>query len=204
MKTASKLVAALLLGAAQLGAAPALTLPTGSFTLDPAHTRVGFEVTHLVVSTVTGQFDKYDATLDLNADPAKSKISATIDVASINTGVERRDNHLRSADFFDAAKFPTITFKSSKVSLDGNKLSVAGDLTIHGITKPVTLEGKYRGSVDDGYGHEKVGATLSTTISRKEFGVLWNKMIEAGPVVSDEVELVLNIEAQRPSTNAKK
>lgn len=199
MKRTLQLALALSLAASGLSAAAAPKLPTGDFTLDGAHTRVGFEVTHLVVSTVSGQFDKFEGSLALNERPSKSKISASIDVASINTGVEKRDNHLKSADFFDAAKYPTITFVSTAVTLIGDKLEVKGDLTIHGTTRPVVLSGKYRGSVNDGYGHEKVGANLRATISRKDFNVLWNAMVEAGPVVSDEVDLILNIEAQRPA-----
>ena len=204
MKTLRLLSAALLLGVSALHAAAPKALPTGSFSLDPAHSKIGFEVTHLVVSTVSGQFDKATATLDLNANASKSKVSAEIETASINTGNEKRDGHLRSADFFDAEKYPKITFVSKSFKLDGDKLTVGGDLTIHGTTKPVVLEGRFRGAVLDGYGNEKVGASLRTTISRKEFNVLWSKMVEAGPVVSDEVDLILNIEAGRPVPSDKK
>lgn len=209
MKSLKLLAAALLLGASTLSAADAtptakaLALPTGSYTLDPAHTKIGFEVVHMMVSTVSGQFDKATATLDLNADPAKCKVTAEIETASINTGTQRRDDHLRSDAFFDAAKYPKITFVSKSFKLDGDKLTVGGDLTIHGTTHPVMLEGRFRGVVLDGYGNEKVGASLRTTISRKAFNVLWNNLIEAGPVVSDEVDLILNIEAGRPVAKAK-
>lgn len=197
MKTLTLNLAALLL-AAGLAAAPKAKLPTGSFSLDLAHSRIGFEVVHLVVATVDGRFTQATATLDLNADPAKSKITAEIDVASVNTGIEKRDKHLRSGDFFDVEKHPKMTFVSRKVGLKGDKLTVEGDLTMKGVTKPVTLEGRYRGAVLDGYGNEKVGASLRGSLNRKDFGVNWGPMIEAGPVVSDTVDLILNIEAGRP------
>jgi polyisoprenoid-binding protein YceI len=204
MKTLKLIAAALLLGASALQAAAPKALPTGKYELDLSHSKIGFEVTHLVVATVSGQFDKATATLDLNADASKSKVSAEIEVASINTGNPKREEHLRSADFFDAEKHPKITFVSKSFSLKGDKLTVSGDLTMRGTTKPVVLEGRYRGAVADGWGNEKVGASLRTTISRKEFGILWNKAIEAGPVVSDEVDLILNIEAGRPLAVDKK
>lgn len=200
-RTLRAALAALSLAAA-LGAAPAL--PSGTYTLDPAHSRVGFEVTHLVVSTVEGKFDQADATLKLAKDPAQSSVEATVQIASVDTGNPKRDKHLRSGDFFDAEKYPTMTFKSRSFSLKDGKLTVAGDLTLRGVTKPVTFEGRYNGAVKDGYGNEKVGANLRATINRKDFGVAWNAVVEAGPVVSDDVDIVLNIEAGRPLAPASK
>lgn len=188
--------------AAGLTAAP--SFPSGTYTLDLAHSRVGFEVTHLMVSTVEGSFKKAEAQIVLDKDPAKSSVTATVDVASVDTGNERRDEHLRSGDFFDAAKYPTMTFKSRKFELKENgKLSVSGDLKLRGVTKPVVFEGRYRGAVADGFGNEKVGASLRATINRKDFGMTWSKVIEAGPVVSDEVDIILNIEAGRPLSAAQ-
>ncbi len=195
MKTLSVALSALTL-AAQLAAAP--KLPTGTFTLDPAHSKVGFEVVHLVVATVDGEFKKVSATVELNADPSKSRVEAVIDIASVDTGNEKRDGHLRTGDFFDAEKHPTMTFKSKSFKLKGDKLTVTGDLTLRGVTKPVTLEGRFRGVAADGYGNQKVGASLRGSINRKDFGVAWNAAVEAGPVVSDNVDLILNIEAGRP------
>jgi len=200
MKTLNLGLAALAL-AAGLNAAP--KLPTGTYTLDPAHSKVGFEVVHLVVATVDGQFRTATATLDLKGDPAKSQVTAEIEIASIDTGNPKRDEHLRSGDFFDAAKFPKMTFKSTKIGLKGDKLTVEGELTLKGVTKPVTLEGRYRGAVADGWGNEKVGASLRGSINRQDFGVAWNKAVEAGPVVSDNVDLILNIEAGRPLAEKK-
>jgi polyisoprenoid-binding protein YceI len=194
MKTLTLSLGALAL-AAHLSAAP--KLPTGTYTLDPAHSKVGFEVVHLVVATVDGRFKGVSATVTLDSDPAKSTVEAVIDVASVDTGNEKRDGHLRSGDFFDVAKHPTMAFKSRSFKLKGEQLTVSGDLTLRGVTKPVTLEGRFRGVAADGYGNEKVGASLRGSINRKDFGVAWNAVVEAGPVVSDTVDLILNIEAGR-------
>jgi polyisoprenoid-binding protein YceI len=191
------IAAAAFCASAPLASAP---FPSGTFELDAAHSKIGFEVSHMVIATVSGQFSKAQATLTLDADASKSKVSATIDVASVTTGVDKRDEHLRSADFFDATKYPSITFKSTSFRLDGSKLTVTGDLSIHGTTQAVTLEGVYKGSIpDDGWGNQRVAAHLSTVISRKKFNILWNKVIESGPVVGDDVTLVLDIEASRPN-----
>lgn len=189
----------LILGAALLSAGlnAAPKLPTGTYTIDAAHSKVGFEVVHLVVATVDGEFKKVSATVNLNSNPAKSTVEAVIDVASVDTGNEKRDGHLRTGDFFDAATHPTMTFKSRSFKLKGDKLTVTGDLTLRGVTKAVTLEGRFRGVAADGYGNEKVGASLRGSINRKDFGVSWNAAVEAGPVVSDTVDLILNIEAGR-------
>lgn len=194
MKTMTLSLGTLLL-AAGLSAAP--KLPNGTYTIDAAHSKVGFEVVHLVVATVDGEFKNVSATVTLNSNPAKSTVEAVIDVASVDTGNEKRDGHLRTSDFFDVAKHPTMVFKSRSFKLKGDKLTVAGDLTLRGVTKPVTLEGRFRGVAADGYGNEKVGASLRGQINRKDFGVSWNAAVEAGPVVSDTVDLILNIEAGR-------
>ena len=198
MKNASILAAALLIAGGLH--ADAKALPTGSFAFDAVHTTLGFEVQHLVVSTVTGKFDKFEGSIDIKSDK-DIKVSASADTASIDTGNAMRDAHLRGDasdkpkdDFFEAAKYPKLTFKSTKVTLDGSKLTVVGDLSIHGVTKSVTFEGKYKGAVA-AFGGTHLGASLKTTISRKDFGLKFAYAIEAGPVVSDEVDLVLNVEA---------
>lgn len=170
-------------------------VPAGKYEVDAAHSKVGFEISHLVIATVEGKFNKYAGTLDADAKGSLS-INADIDAASIDTGVGQRDDHLRSPDFFDVKKFPKITFKSKKSSLTGGKeLKITGDLTIHGVTKEVTLDGKYLGSVKDAWNNERVVAQLSGKINRKDFGLTWNKLVEAGPTVGDEVSLSLKIEA---------
>jgi len=180
----------------------ALALPAFAFAstwnIDPDHSNVGFKVRHLMVSNVKGSFDKHTGTVEINdKDITKSKVEVSIDTTSINTNVQKRDEHLRSADFFDVAKFPTMTFVSKKVAKAGkDKLKVTGDLTLHGITKQVVLdvEGPSKESKDP-WGNIRKGATASTKINRKDFGLVWNAALETGGVaVGDEITITLEIE----------
>jgi polyisoprenoid-binding protein YceI len=177
-------------------AAPALA-QTSNWKLDEAHTHASFTIRHMVITNVRGDFGKVSGTVVLDEkDVTKSKVEAVIDAASIDTRVADRDNHLRSPDFFDVAKYPTITFKSTKVEAAGQgKLKVTGDLTMHGVTKPVTLDvvGP-TGEVKDPYGNARRGIAASATLDRKAWGLTWNKAIEAGPVVGDEVKLEIEAE----------
>ncbi|HET9597901.1 MAG TPA: YceI family protein [Anaeromyxobacteraceae bacterium] len=174
----------------------ALAAPT-TFKVDPSHSQVGFAVKHLVISTVRGQFAKYEGKVAFDdADPTKSTVEANIDVASIDTRVADRDTHLKSADFFDVAKYPTMTFKSTKVAKAGqDKLQVTGDLTLHGVTKPVVLEVSTSPEVKGMFGETRRAFAASTKINRKDFGLTWNKAVEAGPAVGDEVTITLDLEA---------
>src|SRR5215472_13281950 len=170
------------------------------YQVDPDHTNVGFQVRHLF-SRVNGRFDKFDGTITYDpAHPEQAKVSGTIDASSINTNNEKRDTHLRSKDFFDAATFPQITFTStSATQIDAAKHSgkMDGKLTIHGVEKPVVLDVSYLGAGKDPHGTERAGFSASTTISRKDFGVTWNAPMEAGGVlVGDEVTINLEIEAK--------
>lgn len=180
----------------------ALALPAlasaATWNIDPDHSNIGFKVRHLMVSNVKGSFDKHTGVVEINdKDITKSKVQVTIDTASINTNVQKRDEHLRSADFFDVAKFPTMTFVSKKVAKAGkDKLKVTGDLTLHGITKEVVLnvEGPSKESKDP-WGNIRSGATASTKINRTDFGLVWNKALETGGVVvGEEVTITLEIE----------
>jgi polyisoprenoid-binding protein YceI len=176
---------------------PAMAFAT-TWNVDPEHSNIGFKVRHLMVSNVKGQFDKHTGVVDINdKDVTKSKVEVSIDTASINTNVQKRDDHLRSPDFFDAAKFPTMTFVSKKVAKAGkDKLKVTGDLTLHGITKEVVLnvEGP-TGESKDPWGVIRRGATASTKVNRKDFGLVWNKALETGGVVvGDEVTITLEVE----------
>ena len=180
----------------------ALTLPAVAFastwTIDPDHSNVGFRVRHLMISNVRGSFDKHSGTVVIDdKDITKSKVEVTIDTGSINTNVTRRDEHLRSADFFDVAKFPTMTFVSRKVAKAGqDRLKVTGDLTLHGVTKEVVLdvEGPSKESKDP-WGNFRRGATATTKINRKDFGLIWNKALETGGVaVGEEIAITLEIE----------
>jgi polyisoprenoid-binding protein YceI len=180
----------------------ALALPViasaATWTIDPDHSNVGFKVRHLMVSNVKGSFDKYTGTIDINdKDITKSKVEVSIDTSSINTNQQKRDEHLRSADFFDVAKFPTMTFVSKKVTKAGKgKLKVTGDLTLHGVTREVVLDVEPLSKESkDLYGNLRRGTTATTKINRKDFGLVWNKVLETGGVaVGDEVSITLEIE----------
>lgn len=167
--------------------------------IDPAHTNVEFTVRHMMISNVKGQFQKTSGTITSNGnDPATAKIDATIDAASLNTRVDKRDAHLKSPAFLDVDKFPTITFKSTKVEAEGpNKWKVTGDLTLHGVTKPVVLEVEGSGAtITDPMGNTRAGASATTKISRKDFGIMWNQPMETGGViVGDEVAISIDVEA---------
>jgi len=167
--------------------------------IDPAHTNVEFSVRHMMISNVKGQFQKTSGTVDVNGkDPTSAKIDATIDATSINTRVDKRDAHLKSPAFLDVDKFPTITFKSTKIEADGpGKWKVTGDLTLHGVTKPVVLDVESTGTpVTDPMGNTRAGASATTKISRKDFGLTWNQPLETGGVmVGDEVAISIDVEA---------
>ena len=187
---------------ATIVAAAAFTLPAlasaSTWNIDPDHSNVGFKVRHLMVSNVKGSFEKHKGTVEINdKDITKSKVAVTIDTASVNTNVAKRDEHLRSADFFDAAKYPTMTFVSKSVAKAGKgKLKVTGDLTLHGVTKQVVLnvEGPAKESKDP-WGNIRSGVTAGTKINRKDFGLVYNAALETGGVaVGEEVDINLEIE----------
>ncbi|MDD2384749.1 MAG: YceI family protein [Sulfurospirillaceae bacterium] len=163
------------------------------FIIDNTHTTVGFNVTHMMISNVKGKFNIYSG--DIEFDPATkqfSKLTAKIEASSVDTGIVKRDDHLRSADFFDAAKYKTIDFVMSSMK-DGK---VYGKLSIHGITKDVVLDVKIHGVIKDFQGHQRVGFTLEGVINRKDFGLTWNKILEGGGLtVSEDVKLAIDVEA---------
>ena len=163
--------------------------------IDPTHSQITFAVKHLGISTVRGTFETLSGTID-ESDNNVTGVDVTIDVASLSTGTTQRDEHLRSADFFDVAQFPTATFRLLKAVRTDAEFSAEGELTLRGITKPITLKGEIGGPAKDPWGNTKVSATLSTTISRKEWGLVWNAALESGGVlVSDTVKLDLEIQA---------
>lgn len=170
-------------------------LAAGKYKIDAAHSSVGFEIPHLMISSVDGKFTDYEGTFDIHKNFKKSKINVSIEAKSIDTAVKKRDDHLRSADFFEVSKYPKITFKSTSIKGKPGDFKIKGDLTIKGVTKPVTLEGKYLGTVKDGYGNTKIAFEAETEISRKDFGITYNNIIEAGPVIGDEVDIELKIQA---------
>jgi polyisoprenoid-binding protein YceI len=181
-----------------LSAAPSIAFAT-DWQIDPAHTNVEFSVRHLMISNVRGDFNKVAGTVTSDGqNPEAVKIDAVIDAGSIDTRIEKRDQHLKSADFLNVEKFPTIEFKSKKVVANGaGKWKVTGDLTLHGVTKEVVLdvEGPTT-EIKDPMGNTRAGASATTKISRKDFGLTWNKALETGGVmVGDEVEITIDVEA---------
>ena len=181
-----------------LAAAPILARAT-DYQIDPSHTAVTFSVRHLMISNVRGEFEKTAGTISVNGtDPSSVKINVTIDASSINTRVDRRDAHLKSPDFLEVDKYPTITFKSTRVEAAGSgKWKVTGDLTLHGVTKEVALD--VTGptpEITDPMGAKRVGASATASINRKDFGLTWNKTLESGGVlVGDQVDIQIDVEA---------
>jgi polyisoprenoid-binding protein YceI len=171
---------------------------TGDYTLDVTHTRIGFSARHAMVTTVRGQFGDFEGTAHIDtADPAASSAKVSIRTASISTGQEDRDGHLRSADFFDVETFPEITFVTTGVTrTDAITWEVSGDLTIKDVTKPVTIEFESTGSAKDPFGNLRVGFEGSTTINRKDWGLTWNAALETGGVlVSERIKLEFDVSA---------
>ena len=188
-----------------LVAAPIVAHAT-DYTIDPSHTAVTFSVRHLMISNVRGEFEKTAGTISVNGtDPSSVKIDVTIDASSVNTRVDRRDAHLKSPDFLEVAKYPTITFKSTRVEAAGSgKWKVSGNLTLHGVTREVVLD--VTGptpEITDPMGSKRVGASATATISRKDFGLTWNKALDNGGVlVGDEVAIQIDVEAVKTKATA--
>ena len=182
---------------AAVTAASQNTKPT-QWQVDPAHSAAHFSVRHLMISNVRGEFTKLSGSALIDpADPAKSSVEITIEAASVNTREPQRDEHLRSADFFDVAKYPALTFRSKRVeALGAENFKLTGDLTIHGVTKEVTfsVEGP-TAAIKDPWGNIRAGVTASAKINRKDFGLVWNALTEAGGVVVGE-EVKITIEAE--------
>jgi polyisoprenoid-binding protein YceI len=164
--------------------------------LDSSHTRIGFTVPHLVISSVEGRFKGATAKINLDdADLTKSEVSVEIDAASVDTDEAKRDEHLKGPDFFDAKKFPKLTFKSTKVTKNGAGYKLTGNLTIRDVTKPVTLEGTVSAPVKTPWGNQVRAAKLSGKIKRTDFGLKWNKGLETGGVLVGE-DVTINISAE--------
>ena len=178
----------------------ATTIPaaTTTWSVDPAHTAAEFKVKHMMISNVKGKFTGVSGTLTLNeAEPSRSHVEATIPVATVSTGDAQRDGHLKSADFFDVEKYPNITFGSTKMTkLDETEWEVAGELTIHNVTRPVNLKVEdVSVPAKDPWGNTRVGLTAHTKINRKDFGLTWNSTLETGGLlVGDEVAITLDVE----------
>jgi polyisoprenoid-binding protein YceI len=168
-----------------------------TYNLDKAHTSIGFTVSHLVISHVSGAFRDFTGTINYDpSDATKSSVDVHIVSSSISTGDDKRDGHLKSPDFFDVAKFPELTFKSTRVEKKGDGFVAYGPLTIHGVTKDVELPFTIAGTIKDGMGKTHLVAQSSVTINRKDYGLTWNRAVEGGGVlVGEDVKIDLNVEA---------
>ena len=179
--------------------AGAMKAQSKDWKVDPAHSEADFSIKHMAISTVHGTFRGLAGVIKFDpADVVKSGVQATIDVSSVDTGVAARDKHLKSPDFFDVAKFPTLTFKSTGVSKEGDHYDVTGDLTLHGVTKKVVLKLEDPGKEEPGMDGKSVhrGFTATTTVNRKDFGLIWNGTLKSGDsVLGDDVKIELDIEA---------
>lgn len=183
---------------ATLAVDPALAALTGDYTIDPAHSSIGFTVRHAMVTNVRGSFGDHEGVLTLDgSDPSKSSASIDVRIASVDTGIADRDGHLVSADFFDAETFPLMTFRSTSAEqLGGDTYRVTGDLTIKDVTRPLSIDLEFNGSATDVYGNERVGFEGGTDILRSDWGLTWNAALETGGVmVSDKVKLSFDISA---------
>jgi polyisoprenoid-binding protein YceI len=180
-------------------------MTTQRWDIDTSHSGVHFTVRHMVIAKVRGAFGRWQGSIDFDAaDPTQSKVEVAIDTASIDTREPKRDEHLRSPDFLDVAQFPQIAFKSTRIARDGeDRYRVDGELTIHGVTRPVVLEVEGGSQVKDPWGNTRTGFSATTTISRKEFGLTWNVALEAGGfLVGDRLDINLEIEAIKKAATA--
>jgi polyisoprenoid-binding protein YceI len=187
-----------LVALAFLALAPAARAEKETFTFDKVHSEFSFKVRHFV-SKVGGRFTKFDGTIEIDrANPAASSVNLKIEAASIDTGNPAREKHLNSPDFFDTAKFPEIAFKSTKVVAKSKDVfEVTGDLTMKGVTKPVVLTVAANGFAGDGQGGQKAGFDVTGKLNRKDFGVSWNGIADGAAVLSDDVDLVISVEANK-------
>ncbi|MEV6653208.1 YceI family protein [Streptomyces sp. NPDC051219] len=184
---------------------PALAALTGEYTIDPAHSSIGFTVRHAMVTNVRGSFGDFEGTLSLNgSEPSRSAASIEVRIASVDTGIADRDGHLRSGDFFDAEQFPLMTFRSvAAEQLGGDKYRISGDLTIKDVTRPLSIDLDFNGSATDVYGNERVGFEGSAEILRSDWGLTWNAALETGGVmVSDKIRLAFDISAIKAAPQA--
>lgn len=178
-------------------------MSTTQWDFDLSHSSVNFHVRHLMVSKVHGRFSQWNGTLELDEqDLTNSRLDVAIDAASVDTKEPKRDEHLRSADFFDVATYPQLTFKSTRIEKHGSDYKVTGDLTIRGITKSVALLVEGGDQVKDPWGGIRTGFSAKTTVNRKDFGLTWNVALETGGfVVSDKIEITLEIEAVKKAAS---
>ncbi|MDQ6751555.1 MAG: YceI family protein [Actinomycetota bacterium] len=179
----------------------ATLIPTGTWTVDPVHSKVGFSVRHMGVATVRGEFNEFEGTLEIGDDPASARAYGTVKTASVNTSQAQRDDHLRSADFFDAEVHSELTFQSTSIeAIDDEHFHIVGDLTLHGVTREVELEAELGGTDIGPNGEERTGLEVTGELSRRDFEMAFNAALGSGnAVVSDKVKLALDIAAVKQS-----
>jgi polyisoprenoid-binding protein YceI len=186
-QTLASIAAALLLGSVAYAA--------DTYKIDPAHTSIGFSVRHLGINNVKGQFKEFAGAIVLD-DGKIAEASGTIQVQSVDTGVQKRDDHLRTADFFDAAKYPTITFKTKRIERTGGQIVMVADFTMRGVTKELRLPAKLAGPAKDPWGNQRIGLEAKAKLNRKDYGINYHQVLETGALaVGEEVELEINAEA---------
>jgi polyisoprenoid-binding protein YceI len=180
---------------------PSELVPTGTWTVDPAHSKVGFAVKHMGIATVRGEFTDFRGTLEIDQDLASAKVYGTVATESVDTNEPQRDDHLRSPDFFDAARFPELRFESTTIEeLDDEEFRITGQLTIHGVTNEVVLHADVQGTDIDPWGNERVGLEVSGQLSRSDYDMKFNQALGSGNVlVADKVKLALDISAVKQS-----
>jgi polyisoprenoid-binding protein YceI len=172
----------------------------GTWVLDPAHTHVGLSVRHLVAAKVRGSFKSFTGTIEIAEEPTESVVEVSIDASSIDTGAPDRDNHLRSADFLNAAEYPTIEFRSTRIAERRDSYEIEGDLTIRGKTRPVVLDMAYLGLVSDPWGNCKALFTATTSIDREDWGLTWNQPLDTGGwLVGKTIHIEIETEATKAS-----
>lgn len=176
-----------------------------TWTLDPAHSQIEFAVKHMMVTTVRGQFRKFEVEIDFDEEhPERSSVVAHIDASSIDTGMEARDAHLRSADFFDTESYPQLTFRSTSIAASRDGYRIDGDLTMHGVTRPVSLEAEIGGVVANLQGGRRAAFNAETRISRKAWGLAWNVALESGGfLVGDEIKISIDLAALQAEAAAE-
>ncbi len=168
----------------------------GRYRIDTAHSAVEFLARHLMIAKVRGRFNSFSGTVEIGEDPLGSRAEVSIDAASVDTDEEARDKHLRSADFLDVENYPTLEFRSTEVERVGGSWRLSGDLTVHGVTRPVTLEVEFEGGGTSPWGDQRIGFSASTEIDREDFGLTYNQILESGGVlVGKKVRLELTVEA---------
>lgn len=182
-------------------ASPLTLIPTGTWTVDPAHSKIGFGVKHMGIATVRGEFTEFEGTLEVGDDLSSAKVQGTVKAQSVDTNEPQRDDHLRSPDFFDAAQFPELRFESTSIEpLDDEEFRIAGQLTIHGVTNQIVLHAEVQGTDVDPWGNERVGLEVTGQLSRSDYGMKFNQALGSGNVlVGDKVKLALDISAVKQS-----